>query len=112
MTDVTILVVACGEAAKSEISRAVATLEQAGAPVLGVVLTKVGSHLGDNTRNAYAAYSSKRQLKDLRGPGQRDSERGHVAPKREAVPANHEFGRAFDPKEDEKTPFDGERRDE
>ena len=69
MTDATILVVACGEAAKAEIARATANLHQTGARVLGIVLTKVAPKLG--ARHSYTEYSSRHATDNLRGPGER-----------------------------------------
>ena len=71
MTDATLLVVACGEAAKSEIARATTMLQQTGARVLGLVLLKVAPKLG--ARHSYSEYSSHRATGDLRGPGQRNA---------------------------------------
>ena len=69
MTDTTILVVACGEAARSEVARATRTILQSGARVPGIVLTKVAPGLG--ARRSYTEYSSQRPAGDLRGLGER-----------------------------------------
>ena len=70
MTDATILVVGCGEAAKSEIERATQTLRQTGAHLMGFVLTKVGAARSEN--HTYSSYSSRHSLEGLRGPGARE----------------------------------------
>ena len=69
MTDATILVVACGEAAKSEITRATNILHQTGARLLGIVLTKVAPKLGE--RAPHSDYSTHHSTRNLRGPGER-----------------------------------------
>ena len=80
MTDATLLVVACGEAAKGEITRATSILHQTGARVLGIVLLKVAPKLG--ARHAYSRYSSRHSTKGLRGRGEQhgdgDDERATV----------------------------------
>ena len=87
MTDATIMVVACGDAAKSEITRAVETIRKTGARIMGIVLTKVGGEAG--ARHSYTAYSSQHSLEGLRGPRER------VADEAEEP----EFGRPFEPVE-------------
>ena len=66
MTDATILVVACGEAAQNEVARAAETLRKTGASLMGLVLTKVGASPGE--KREYGAYSSRHSLEGLRGP--------------------------------------------
>ncbi len=101
MTDATILVVACGEAAKSEVTRATNALHQTGARLLGIVLTKVAPRLG--TRNSYSDYSSHHSTENLRGPGERDVAQVHTAGESyRVVGAGDEITRPFDPER----PFD------
>ena len=97
MTDATLLVVACGEAAKSEITRATGILHQTGARVLGVVLTKVAPKRG--ARHSYTGYSARRSTESLRGPGER---RTDSPEDRFPVHAGDEITRPFDPDQ----PFD------
>ncbi len=74
MTDATLLVVACGEASKSEIARATNTLHQTGARVLGIVLTKVAPKLGAAHTYNYSGYVSHHSTENLRGPVERGIE--------------------------------------
>ena len=90
MTDATILVVACGEAAKSEITRATNTLHQTGARLLGIVLTKVAPKLGE--RHSYSDYSTRHSTANLRGPG----ERRISAATHRGASASDEITRPFD----------------
>ena len=90
MTDATLLVVACGEAAKSEIARATSHLNQTGARLLGIVLTKVAPKLGG--RHSYSDYSSRHKTRDLRGPG----ERTFAVEEPFSVERNEEITRPFD----------------
>ena len=92
MTDATLLVVACGEAAKSEITRATNTLHQTGARLLGIVLTKVAPKLG--ARHSYTDYSSRHPTGNLRGPGER---REPVEEVYLPVSSGDEITRPFDP---------------
>ena len=96
MTDATILVVACGEAAKAEIARATHNLQQTGARVLGIVLTKVAPKLG--ARHSYTEYHSRHATDNLRGPG----ERRNAEENRSIVRADDAITRPFDPDK----PFD------
>ena len=101
MTDATLLVVACGEAAKSEITRATNTLHQTGARLLGIVLLKVAPKLGE--RHSYSAYSTRHSTQNLRGPGERKAEPvplDHVRAGGEdyrVVSAGDRLARPFDP---------------
>ena len=94
MTDATILVVACGEAAKSEITRATNNLHQTGARLLGIVLTKVAPKLGE--RPSYSDYSTRHSTANLRGPGERKIERVRAGDENYQV-AGAGIGRPFDP---------------
>ena len=97
MTDATLLVVACGEAAKSEITRATNMLHQTGARLLGLVLTKVAPKLG--ARHSYSDYSTRHSTQNLRGPGERKAEPDHVIPNGEnyrVAGAGDEITRPFD----------------
>lgn len=92
MTDATLLVVACGEAAKSEITRATNTLHQTGARLLGIVLTKVAPKL--SAHHSYSDYTTHHSTENLRGPGER---RIAVADDARVVGAGDTITRPFDP---------------
>ena len=96
MTDATILVVACGEAAKSEITRATNILHQTGTRLLGIVLTKVAPRLG--ARRSSPDYSSRHSTENLQGRGVGRS--GHIQTADQSylvVGAGDKITRPFDP---------------
>ena len=101
MTDATILVVACDEASKSEITRATNILHQTGTRLLGIVLTKVPPKMGG--RPSYNEYRSHHSTKNLRGLGERPIDQIRSGDERyQVVGAGDEITRPFDPDE----PFD------
>ena len=100
MTDATLLVVACGEAAKSEIARATQNLHQTGARVLGIVLTKVAPKRG--ARHSYTEYHSRHAPNNLRGPGERNIDITTAEASYPLIRAGEEITRPFAPEQ----PFD------
>lgn len=95
MTDATLLVVACDEAAKSEVTRATNILHQTGTRLLGLVLTKVAPKLG--ARHSYAAYSSRHSTENLRGPGERPPSHAEANGENYLAATGDEITRPFDP---------------